>query len=143
MIASSYTDFAASELLAAIVVACWANYESITDVKILLKGGKIPLIKDSGQWITGLESALFGAGSIEEYDEGLSYEDYLRIFLYLTGENKLTQRLMSTIEMDVRKTADNDHFRLDNCFDAWEMRITVISKLGPEYTAVRKRRVIE
>ncbi len=134
---------AASELLAAIVVACWANYESITDVKILLKGGKIPLIKDSGQWITGLESALFGAGSIEEYDEGLSYEDYLRIFLYLTGENKLTQRLMSTIEMDVRKTADNDHFRLDNCFDAWEMRITVISKLGPEYTAVRKRRVIE
>ena len=134
---------AASELLAAIVVACWANYESITDVKILLKGGRIPLIKDSGQWITGLESALFGAGNAEDYNEGLSYEDYLRIFLYLTGENKLTQRLLNTIEMDVRKTAGNDHFRLDNCFDAWETRITIISKYGSEYTAVRKRQIIE
>lgn len=133
----------AAELLEAIVIACWANFESLADVRIILKGGRIPLIKSCDQWITGIRTALFGEGSIDTYNEGLSYEDYLRIFLYLTGEKKILGRLSSIIEMDVRATDGNEWFRLDNCFDAWEVLINVESKHGYKYSLKRMRKVYE
>lgn len=129
----------AEDLLKVIVVACWANFESISDVRILLEGGKIPLIKEPDEWISGLRTALFGEGDVGKYDEGLSYEDYLRIFMYLTGEEKLTSRLEDLIEMDVRSTEGNECFRLDNCFDDWEVEILVHSDHGYDYRMVRRK----
>lgn len=132
----------AAELLEAVVVACWANYESLTDLKIIFRGGKIPLVKDSGDWITGIESALSGGADPADHREGLSYEDYLRIFLYLTGEKKLMSRFEDLVEMDLRKTDGNEYFRIDNCFDEIQAGITVSSDHGYELTAVRRRKVL-
>ena len=133
----------ATELLETIIIAYWVNCESKTDLKIIMNGGKIPLIKDCSQWITGIGSILFGSDSSGNYTEGLSYEDYLRIFIYLTGEKKLVLRLSDIIEMDIRNTPGNEYFRLDNCFDMWEAQVYVKSDHGLDFTAVRKRQVLE
>ena len=133
----------ATELLETIVVAYWVNCESKADLRIIFNGGKIALIKDSSQWITSIGSILFGTENTDNGSEGLSYEDYLRIFIYLTGENKLTLRLTDIIEMDIRNTSGNEYFRLDNCFDMWKAQVYVKSDHGLDFTAVRKRQVLE
>ncbi len=132
----------ATDLFVAIVVACWANFESLMDLKILFKGGKVPLIKTPEQWITGVEAALNGTFGDAEYSEGLSYEDYLRIFMYLTGEKKVMKRFMSILEMDVRKTGHNEYFRIDNCFDELQMNIYINSEHGYDYMLTRRRKVL-
>ncbi len=140
-IAAALTVPEAADILKAIVIAFWVNYESLTDMNVIFAGGKIPLIKTSDQWITDLNSALYGGNNADSSDDGLSYEDYLRIFVYMTGEEKLLMRLSDIIEMDIRSTPGNEYFRLDNCFDAWEAQIYVTSKHGYDFTAVRRRYV--
>lgn len=132
-----------SDVLQALVVSCWASFESRTDEKILLKGGRVPLIKDHDQWITGIRTALFGEGNINNYDEGLCYEDYLRVLMYMTGNKKLTNRLMDVIEMDIRDTNGNEFFRLDNCFDDWLVEIYVSSDYGYDYKVTQRRKILK
>lgn len=132
----------AAELLTQIVIACWANFESIADVKILLRGGKIPLIKSPDEWITDLKAAISGSFNPDSHTDGISYEDYLKIFMNMTGQNKLVMRLMSLIEMDVRNTDGNKYFRIDNCFDEWQVTVYLTSDHGYDYTATRKRKII-
>lgn len=131
-----------AELLVAIAAVCWSYFESITDIKILLRGGRVPLIKSGDQWITGVGAALYGDSEEADSKEGLAYEDYLRIFIYMTGENKIMSRLSDLIEMDIRGTTGNEYFRLDNCFDQWIVQIYVTSEYGYDYTLIRKRRVL-
>ena len=133
----------ATELLETIIIAYWVNLESKADLKIIMNGGKIPLIKDSSQWITGIGSFILGTDSTDSGGEGLSYEDYLRIFIYLTGEKKIVLRLTDIIEMDIRNTSGNEYFRLDNCFDLWKAEVHVKSDHGFDFTAIRKRQVLE
>lgn len=132
----------ATELLVCVAVACWSNFESLADVRILLKGGKIPLIKEPTQWITGVRMALFGEGNVENYDEGLSYEDFLKIFMYMTGEKKVLSRMADLIELNVRSTEGNEYFRLDNCFDEWIAEIQITSSFGYNYISTRRRRIL-
>lgn len=75
------------ELLAATLILGWAFAESVYDVKELLAGEKIPLLKTDATWHYGLSSALQGElpGTSEEDasgsdSPGMGYEDYLRIF---------------------------------------------------------------
>lgn len=84
------------ELLAATLILGWAFAESVYDVKELLAGEKIPLLKTDATWHYGLSSALQGElpGTSEEDasgsdSPGMGYEDYLRIFLLLCEENLL------------------------------------------------------
>lgn len=132
----------AAELLVQIIIAFWANFESLMDVKILLKGGKIPLIKEPAEWITGLKAALSGSFSAGSHKEGLSYEDYLKIFMYMTGINKLMMRFMSIVEMDIRNTEENRYFRIDNCFDEWQATLYFSSDHGYDFNATRRRKII-
>lgn len=132
----------AAELLAQIIIACWANFESIMDVKILLKGGKIPLIKEPSEWITGLKAALTGSFNAGSHKNGMSYEDYLKVFMYMTGINKLIMRFMSLVEMDIRNTDGNQYFRIDNCFDEWVVTLYFSSEHGYDFTATRRRKIL-
>ena len=122
------------------IMFAWAYAESIRDVRVLLNGGKVPLMKTGSTWETGLlkmtqfqENYETGKGS-----EGLSYEDYLRIFLCLADEDKVTMRLMDIMEMDIRQTAGNENFRMDVCMDCFEMLAGVRSEYGYDFTIQRK-----
>lgn len=121
----------AAELLTSILVFGWAFVESIYDVKCIMAGERIPLMKTSASWHYDLTNAL-KISNIQKKSEaqGLCYEDYLRILLYLQKEDVLTMRAMNIIEADIRSTPGNSYFRMDGCLDGVGVRIKIDSAYG-------------
>lgn len=131
---------ALTPLLESAILLAWAYAESIYDVKSLLSGGRVPLLKDDGSWHYSLASAL--SGSLQDENtggNGLAYEDYLRIFMMLTDVDTLTVRAMDMVEADIRKTPGNVSFRLDGCFRTVEACVRICSSHGFQYEITRQK----
>lgn len=127
-------------LVEAAILLGWAYAESVYDVKTLLAGGKVPLLKDRESWHYSLEDALTGdLHDSGENEKGLSYEDYLRILMTLTDLDLLTARAMNMVEADIRQTAGNSSFRLDACFDRLQATVYISSSFGYEFELNRER----
>ena len=102
----------------------WAYGESILDLRTLLNGGRVPMMKDDGTWQIPLHAlagigtdALTGSGSAQ----GLSYSDYLQILLLDESSASLTASLMDLTEHLMRTEKNRPFFRLDNCLEAVEL----------------------
>ncbi|MCD8299720.1 MAG: DUF5702 domain-containing protein [Clostridiales bacterium] len=82
------------------MLAAWAYAESISDVRILLEGGKVALVKTEEQWHTDLASLPSTVMATEGKDQtkGLSYSNYLEILLASVNTDKLTCRAMDIVE---------------------------------------------
>ncbi len=117
----------------------WAYAESLYDVETLLSGGKIPLMKDEETWHYSLQGALQAETKDGGQSEGLSYEDYLRIFMMLTDLDTLTGRAMNVIEADIRQTPGNRYFRMDGCYDRIEIFMQIKSAYGYECEITRQK----
>lgn len=127
-------------VLEAAILLGWAYAESIYDVKTLIAGGRIPLMKDTASWHYSLGNALTGA--LDEKDDngtGLSYEDYLRVFMMCTDMDVLTARAMNMVEADIRMTPGNGAFRLDGCYAGLEAYIKVESGYGFDFEMTRQK----
>lgn len=128
-------------LLEGAILLAWAFAESVYDVKSLLAGGKVPLFKDDDSWHYGLLAALEGELQDQEQGgEGLSYQDYLRIFMMFTDVDVITGRAMNMVEADIRKTPGNSAFRLDGCYEAVEAYIKIDSGYGYQYEITRQKK---
>lgn len=110
----------------------WAYVESLYDVKVLLAGGRVPLLKTSADWHYDLDSILEGVDMQVNRpgQTGLSYKDYLHVLLYLTDSEKLAFRFMDVMEMDIRQTPGNAAFRMDGCIEWLELRTAFCSRSG-------------
>ncbi len=140
-IANLLTQPEIEPVIQTLLVLAWAGLESVRDVKLLFQGDRVPLIKVEGEWFYGIHS-------IESYieyenldgkveDAGLTYADYLRVFLcFETSKNK-TYRLMDIMEMDIRQTKGNASFRMDACIDSLEANILVKSGYGYSFELKR------
>lgn len=127
-------------VLEAAILLGWAYGESIYDVKTLISGGRIPLMKDAETWHYSLENAL--SGTLDEQGdegEGLSYEDYLRVFMMCTDRDTLTARAMNMVEVDIRLTPGNAAFRLDGCYAGLEAYVKIESGYGFDYEITRQK----
>ncbi len=87
------------------ILAAWAYGESVFDVKVLLGGGKVPLMKTAGDWGTDL----FHLGDVisengKGADHGLCYEDYLQAFMYVLSTKKASYRCMDLMEYTMKKS---------------------------------------
>lgn len=121
------------KLVKASILFAWAYIESLADVKCLLKGGRIPLMKTAADWKTGISNIADFSGSLpdrENSGHGLSYQDYLRIMLFLEDSERKNMRAMDIMEMDIRMTAGNANFRMDACFDSYLSEISIASAFG-------------
>lgn len=124
----------------AVILFGWAYAESLHDVKVLLAGGRVPLIKDRGSWHYSLEGALQGMTEPDgENDRGLAYRDYLQILMLLTDLDTLTLRAMDMVEADIRLTPGNACFRMDGCYAGVEAVMHISSSFGYHYEVRRKR----
>lgn len=133
----------AADLLTTALILGWGFAESVYDVKTMLTGGGIPLWKDDASWHCGLQAALQGnwsGGATSE--EGLCYDDYLRIFLLMTGRDTVTARAMDLVELDIRQTPGNANFRLDACIAELSMRALVRSRYGYSFEIERQKSYI-
>lgn len=105
------------------ILFAWSYIESIQDVKLLLSGGKVPLFKTAAEWQTDLGSILHFAGASVSGEEtrGLNYQQYLSMLLLLEKEEKLLFAMMDVMEMDIRKTAYHENFRMDGCVSGFRV----------------------
>lgn len=122
------------------ILFAWAYVESLQDVKILLSGGRVPIVKTTADWKTGINCIKDVRGSLTEDSggNGLDYKEYLQIMLFLQGVEIRTERSMDIMEMDIRRTPGNARFRLDGCFDTYQARLSVTSRFGYAYEMTRR-----
>lgn len=134
------------ELLVVLVNVCWVGAESLEDVKRLIKGEKVALLKKPEDFYVDIEYVLLGGhddilpdNSVQNNTYAcLGYEDYLRIFLFFLPESIKTFRCMDMMEADIRMTEGNEYFRMDACADAVGMEIGVTDSYEHFYIMERK-----
>ncbi|MDE7224071.1 MAG: hypothetical protein K2O34_09860 [Acetatifactor sp.] len=123
------------------LILTWAYLESLYDVRTLLAGGRIELLKTDENWHYSLENIWNPQIEEQKADaSGLSYEDYLRILLYMQSPDILTMRFMDLVEMDIRRTVGNQYFRMDGCIDALEAEAQIRSGYGYQFTIRRDKK---
>jgi len=129
-----------AELVKISLIFAWAYAESVYDVRMLLQGGKIPLMKDSETWhysISGMLDFASDTAVDVENSRGISYEEYLRVFLAVQNVEVKTNRAMDIMEMDVRKCPGNSYFRLDTCVDYIQAEVLTSSGYGYNHSITR------
>lgn len=95
------------------ILAVWAYGESICDVKILLSGGKVPLMKTAADWNTDLSHiGDVVSGNYGEAGHGLCYEEYLQAFMYALSTKKASCRCMDLMEFTMEKSGYK-HAKMD------------------------------
>lgn len=136
------------------IVAAWAYVESLLDVRALLRGDKIALIKNGAQWTADTEDlleAISNGGKAKNCENGLTYEEYLKQFLFAMEAKKLACRTMDMMEQSVRKIEGYEQIRMDHmvcelsCSIEYQAaplfgRLSVIGKRFPEELQFQKTR---
>ena len=140
-IAASFLIPPAAVVIEGALVLCWAFAESILDVRELFAGGKVPIVKDASNWQLSLQSMpalMEKADSERKNDEtGLSYEDYLQIFLLAASKGEKIMRGMDMIECSVREQENWSDFKMDHCITALEASVDVWANKRKTFTVAR------
>ena len=119
VIAASFRVTPAPVVILAALIVCWSFAESVLDVRTLLEGGKVPLVKTPENWQISLENlpnllSRLDSDRISD-SSGLSYEDYLQILLLSENRHSKAMGALDMIEMNLRKEYGWDGFCLDSC----------------------------
>lgn len=129
----------ASEAVAQALLLAWALGESVMDLRSLMKGGKVPLVKSTETWQLSL-AGLMTLGTEDDHgegvdaEEGLDYKGYLRGLLLLENKTNLILRTEDLIELCMRNEKGLTWFRADHCVYRMEVASTVRLRRGITYT---------
>ena len=99
------------------LVGAWAYMESILDVRSLVVGAKIPLVKQPDEWTSELSNmfSVFDTSTKAKCCEnGLSYEDYLKQLIYLMEKHTLAYRMMEVMELTMTSRDAYVNSRMDH-----------------------------
>lgn len=131
----------AEGIVQTVLLACWAYAESILDVRELLTGGKVPLMKSAESWQLALENLGELLSRLDTdrktSESGMDYEDYLRVLLYLQDEDSQIMKCMDAFELTVRGKEGHEAFCMDSCIDALEVAIDVEANSKKTYEAIK------
>jgi hypothetical protein len=116
-----------------LLIEAWALSESVWEVRELLKGNSLELIKSSKDWKTSLwgmgnsiskeceNSVGTESGDKKIADFKISYEIYLDILLMIEGKQKLDYRAMDLMQANMTKKYNSD-FKMADCVNNIEVR---------------------
>lgn len=128
-----------SDVLSAIILGIWALAEAVADLHQLLNGGRVSLIKEHKEWSTSLTGILTGnLHGNSTYNKGLSYQDYLKVFLGLMNKEQKVTRSLDIVEMDLRQTEGNSYFRIDRCIDYMKVNFGFEDANGHDFVFYKK-----
>ncbi len=99
------------------ILLAWSYVESVLDVRCLLAGGKVPLIKEVSEWksdVSAGQKVLENQASSESEERGLTYREYLQILMVSVRESLLTSRAMDIMEFNIRLLPGYEQFRMDH-----------------------------
>lgn len=141
-IASGFLIPPAAVIIEAALVLCWSFAESILDLRELLHGGKVPLVKSASDWQLSLENLPYLLEGLDTQrknsEEGVSYEDYLQILLLSQSKQEKLKRGMDMVEAAIRKTTGQEDFCLDHCVEAMEVSVDVKANGWNTYTVTKQ-----
>lgn len=129
---------AITEAAAQGILLAWAYGESIMDLRSLLKGSRVPLVKSKESWQLQL-SKLLTLGTEEDCSEGrddengLCYAEYLRMLLFLTKKDEAALRALGIIEQNMRKVYGQTYFHADFCISRMEIQSVCSLRRGIQY----------
>lgn len=108
-----------------IIITVWSFAESAMDVKSLMAGNKVKLVKQKEDWQISLEKVLEVAAQVPKKTDGkgLSYEQYVRCLLLFQKEEILWGRTMDLIQFNLQ-TRYNKDFYLNQCIG--QFRISAV-----------------
>lgn len=106
------------------IMSVWALGEALMDVRGLLAGRKVPVIKGPEDWTLSLDG-LLEIGSSRKVEagggeRGLGYQSWLKILLFLDETVRQEYRMMDVMQMNLR--LEQDSFRMRR--GVWQMKIT-------------------
>ncbi len=113
-----------------LLAGAWAYLESVADLYRLVRGRKVPYMKNSETWITDIGSmgrlAEDAAADDKEDEKGLDYEDYLLILLATrmdTGYYRMLDIMQLNVNQNVR--SDAEYFDFSDAITAFGMSVQV------------------
>ena len=100
-----------SEAVKQAILFAWSYGESVVDVRGLLRGNKIPIVKSSSTWCLSLSQLMQVAtgqivGGVSSKESGMSYQDYLVALLLLEEQESLCLRGLDLIETNLDLRVD-------------------------------------
>jgi len=105
-------------IIETLLIVLWALSESVIDVRNLLSGKNVPLIKSADDWNLPINALLdfdYESPSVSNNSDGLSYDQYLEMLLFSRKLNTLAVRTMDLIQLDF-STNINDTFTIQSCY---------------------------
>lgn len=106
------------------VLAAWAFAESVLDLRTLLTGGKIALLKSNATWtldVDYISSIGKGYTKAKNCSNGLGYKDYVGILLLFQAEEQLAMRAMDVQEQTLRNRYEDEEIYLED----WILDVSV------------------
>ncbi len=108
-----------------LLVACWAYGETLVEIRALLSGNSIQLVKTKENWSLDLDGfANLATTGLPNYEGtgSINYETFLRLFLY-EKQSKIYYRMCDLMQTNARQTVDE--FRMSNCIYAFSLDLSV------------------
>ena len=148
LIATAITLPELQSVFKTVIMLAWAYAESLYDVRCLLEGETVPLLKTRESWhydlgfilddmnldwlkdVLGEDAEAEAPEGDSEYTFEMSYADYLRILMAFSPLEQQTFRMMDIVEMDIRQTPGNAYFRMDGCVDRIVAEVSIKSSYG-------------
>lgn len=106
-----------------LILLGWAYGESLVEVRQLLQGKEIALVKNDDNWQVPLSGVLLLIKDAGSYDEqkteqkGMSYDLFLRMVLTLYPEERLAMRGLDIIEGELRSMEGCEKIHMDHCIE--------------------------
>lgn len=108
------------------LIAAWAYSESILDVRALMDGEKISIIKNQEEWTLKMTDMLqvFQVGTkAKGCEKGFNYKDYLKLLLLTEREQTMAYRMLEVMEMSLHKNSDYKNCKMDQMILAVQYRL--------------------
>ena len=108
------------------LIGAWAFAESVLDVRALVAGDKISLIKGKEEWMTDISQILTVFGSQDKAkncENGLGYVDYLAGQLFFSANEDMAYRMMETMELSLQMNVDYENCKMNQMLIAIRYRL--------------------
>ena len=123
------------------ILLAWAYGEAIMDIRTLISGGKVPLVKNAEDWKLSLSGLMqlgsagenVAADSGKDMESGLAYREYLRMLLFLKSQDEVGMRTLDMVEQNLKIRYGQTFFRADACISRVEFHSTCNLRRGIMY----------
>lgn len=127
-----------SGLVKQALLVAWAFGEAVMDVRVLLEGKRVALVKTSATWQLQL-SGLLKLGTAEDRNEGmdaeggLRYKEYLMFLYFLKSEQVCIMRALDLVETNLKRIPGTEAFKVDHCVTKLQVKSKCKIRKGVNY----------